>query len=104
MINQQEIDERIESLAQHLRQKGLAFSDSQARDRARDIVMNEIKAQDQFEKMKDDVALNPQQTKTDKRISPEILKQKSGGMLIGDELPDDVPLAELLKGRRQSEE
>jgi hypothetical protein len=97
MLSQQEIDARISALAANMRAKGLAWSDSQAKERARDIVMQELKSQEQFEKMKDDPALNPQQRPS--HISPETLKQ-AGGMLSGDEFPKDVPLAEILKGRK----
>ncbi len=97
MLSEQEINARIDALAKNMREKGLAWSDSQARERAKDIVMQEVKAQEAFEKMKDDPALNPQQRKH--KVSEEDLKA-SGGMLTGNELPKDVPLAELLKGRK----
>jgi len=103
MLSEREINDRIEALAQNLRSKGLAWSDSQARERAKDIVMNELKGQEAFEKMKDDPNLNPQQQGPRRPLlTPEQMKQ-SGGMLIGDELPKDVPLAELLKGTRNKE-
>jgi hypothetical protein len=98
MTSEQDINNRIEQLAATLRTKGLAFSDSQARDRARDIVMQEVKMQASFEKMKDDPSLNPQQRTS--HISPEKMKE-AGGMLTGDELPKNVPLAELLKPRKK---
>jgi hypothetical protein len=103
MLSESEINERIENLAQNLRVKGLAWSDSQARERAREIVTNELRAQEQFERMKDDPSLNPQQKGHKSQIPPEVLKQMSGGMLVGDELPQDVPLSELLKGTRGKE-
>ncbi len=101
MPTEQEISARIESLAQNMLQKKLAFSLSQARERARDIVNQEMRSQEQFEKMKDDPALNPQQRKM--HVSPETLKS-SGGMLTGNELPKDVPLSELLKGRKEQKQ
>jgi hypothetical protein len=97
MASEQDINARIEQLAQTMRQKGLAFSDSQARERARDIVMQEVSMQSSFEKMKDDPSLNPQQRKA--TITPEAMKQ-AGGMLSGDEFPKDIPLSEILKGRK----
>jgi hypothetical protein len=98
MTSEHEIQERIDQLAAMLRQKGLAFPDSQAKDRAREIVMQEVKMQQSFDAMKDDPARNPQQRTG--HVSPEVLKQ-SGGMLTGTELPQDVPLAELLKGKKK---
>lgn len=104
MASEKEINERIETLAQNLRQKGLAWSDSQARERARDIVMSELRSQEQFEKMKDDPVLNPQQKMPERQHIPaDVLKQMSGGMLIGDELPKDMSLSELLKGTRNKD-
>lgn len=99
MATEMEIQERVERLAQSLQEKGLAWSKSQALAQARDIVMQEVRSQAQFEAMKDDATKNPQQRKT---VPPEVLR-KSGGMLTGSEL-DDVPLAELLKGRREKSE
>jgi hypothetical protein len=98
MTTEQEINERIDQLAKNMRAKGLAFSDSQARERARDIVMQEVKMQSSFDKIKDDPKFNPQQRTA--HVSPDTLKQ-SGGMLTGDELPKDMPLSEILKGRKK---
>lgn len=97
-LSEQEINDRVEALAKNMRAKGLAFSDMQARERAREIVMQEVKTQAQFEAMKDDPSRNPQQRTG--HVPPEVMKQ-SGGMLTGDEFPKDIPLAELLKGRRE---
>jgi hypothetical protein len=96
-----EIEERVQQLAQTMRQRGLAFSDSQARDRARDIVMQEMKLQEEFERKKDDPAVNPQQRRT--QHIPDEAMRGAGGMLTGNELPKDVPLAELLKGRSREQ-
>jgi hypothetical protein len=98
MASEHEINERVELLAQNMLQKRLAFSISQARERARDVVMQEVSMQQAFEKMKDDPTLNPQQRKS--HISAETMKQ-AGGMLTGNELPQDIPLAELLKGKKK---
>jgi hypothetical protein len=98
MTSEHDIQERIDQLAATLRQKGLAFSDSQAKERARDIVMQEVKMQKSFDEMKDDPARNPQQRTG--HIPPEVMKQ-AGGMLTGSELPQNVPLAELLKGKKK---
>ena len=97
MANEREVEERIQQLAQTMRAKGLAFSDSQARERARDIVMQEVKMQANFEAMKDDPEKNPQQRTH--HVSQDALKQH--GLLTGTELPKDVPLADLLKGRNK---
>ena len=97
-LSEEEINARINTLAENMRKKGLAWSDSQARERAKDIVMQEVKMQATFEAMKDDPSQNPQQRKV--QITKEEMKQ-AGGMLTGDELPKDVPLSELLKGRRE---
>lgn len=99
MMSEQEINERIEHLASNMRARGLAFSDSQARQRARDIVMQEVAMQESFDKKKDDPALNPQQQRHG--ISQDQLKES--GMLTGNELPENVPLAELLKGTRNKD-
>jgi hypothetical protein len=95
-LSDKEIEQRIDDLAKTMRQRGLAFSDTQARERARGIVMQEVRMQGDFDKIKDDPALNPQQRKS--HFSDEEMKN-AGGMLTGNELPKDVPLSELLKGR-----
>ncbi len=97
MHSQAEIDERINKLAKEMVAKRLAFSESMARERARDIIMQELKSQEMFEKVQFDPAKNPQQ-RTNK-VSPELLKT-AGGMLTGNELPENVPLSELLKGKK----
>lgn len=98
MVSEADINERVEQLAQTLIEKRLAFSQSQARERAREIVMQEVSMQSNFEEMKDDPARNPQQ-----RVhNVPIEDLKKHGMLTGNELPEDVPLAELLKGRRET--
>lgn len=99
MPTDQEIEERIQKLAQQMRERGLATSDMQARERARDVVMNEMNMMKSYADAQFDPAKNPQQRPS--RVAPELLA-KSGGMLKGDELPD-VPLAELLKGRKREE-
>ena len=95
VFSEAQVEERIAELAKNMRARGLATSDMQARERARDIVLQEIQMQAKFEKMKDDPALNPQQRP--RQISDEQMKT-AGGMLKGDELPN-IPLSELLKGR-----
>lgn len=97
MTSEAEINSRIEALAENLMQKKLAFSMSQARERAREIVLQEVKMQEGFEKIKDDPAHNPQQRV--QHVAVEDLKKH--GLLTGSELPQDIPLAELLKGRRE---
>ena len=92
-----QINARIEELAKAMRARGLAHSDMQARERAKDIVMGEIKYQASYEAAKDDPAMNPQQRKS--TISDEAMKT-AGGMLRGDEFPKGVSLADVLKGRK----
>lgn len=99
-LTEAQIEDRIAELAKNMRARGLAFSDMQARERARDVVMQEMRMQQDFEKMKDDPALNPQQRP--RVVSDETLKG-SGGMLTGDELPKNRHLADILKGRRKEE-
>jgi hypothetical protein len=96
-LSEEQIAQRIKELAASMRARGLATSDMQARERARDIVHQEIAMQKSFEAMQNDPSRNPQQRP--RTVSEETLKA-SGGMLTGNELPKDVPLAELLKGRR----
>ncbi len=100
MATEAEINARVEALAATLRQKGLAFSDSQARERAREIVMQEVSMQTSFDKMKDDPTKNPQQREA--HVPQDKLKEY--GLMTGTELPNDVPLSELLKGRREKKE
>ena len=95
-LSEAQVQERIVELAKNMRARGLATSDLQARERARDIVLQEIRMQADFDSKKDDPALNPQQRP--QKISDEQMKT-SGGMLTGNELPKDIPLSELLKER-----
>lgn len=97
VLSEAQVEERIAELAKNMRSRGLAMSDMQARERARDIVLQELQMQAKFERMKDDPALNPQQRP--RQVTDEQMKT-AGGILTGNELPKDVPLAELLKGRR----
>lgn len=99
-LSDAQIEERIVELAKSMRARGLAFSDMQARERARDIVLQEVKMQEEFEQRQHDPSLNPQQRP--RTVSEDELK-RSGGMLTGNELPKDVPLAELLKGRNREQ-
>jgi hypothetical protein len=102
-LSDAQVEERIHELARSMRSRGLAFSDMQARERAREIVLQELQMQEDFESRKDDPSLNPQQQKPRARqVSDEQLKA-AGGMLTGNELPKDVPLAELLKGRAREQ-
>jgi hypothetical protein len=100
MPTEQEIEDRITTLAQQMRERGLATSDMQARERARGVVMNELAMMKSYADAQFDPSKNPQQRPT--KVAPEVLA-KSGGMLTGDELPKDIPLAELLKGRKREE-
>jgi len=99
-LSDAQLQDRISELAKSMRERGLVMSDMQARERARDIVMQEVAMQEKFEQMQHDPAHNPQQRP--RTVSEEELK-RSGGMLTGDELPKNVPLAELLKGRTRKE-
>lgn len=90
------VEEKITKLATSMLERKLAFSQSQARERAREIVLQEISMQTTFDQHVDEAKKNPEERK--RTVSDEKLKQ-SGGFLKGNEL-EGINLSEMLRRKR----
>ena len=88
------MDEDVQRLAATLKAQGIAASETRALEMAEEILRTERKQTQSYDDRRYDPALNPQQRTSVVHDEKPATVQKAS---IGAEVPEDVPIAELLR-------